>query len=229
MAISSKKSALASAFLIGALAFTGCGAADQAKDSVAAASESASQVSLDGIQTLVDDYTKALTDTTDLQNAVQSLESDKIDVITKLLDSIGDNTDNLKTVEDAVSNLSAEDKATLKEVLKDDANKLPQITDYSDMSDDQQLSLDFINLILAIGISQQNIEVTDDNNKVNVDELKPDGNTVNVPAKALADSSGESADGEQKFFSELPAIYVDGQWKINGKKYLENLEGLTLS
>lgn len=229
MAISSKKSALASVFLIGALAFTGCGAADQAKDSVAAASESANQVSLDGIQTLVDDYTKALTDTTDLQSSVQSLEADKLATITKVINSVGDNVENIKSIEDAVSGLSSDEKATLKEILKNDANKLPKITDYSDMSDDQQLSLDFINLILAIGLSQDNIEVTADNNKVNTDDLHLDGNTVNVPAKALADGIGESSTDEQKFFSELPAIYVDGQWKINGKKYLENLEGLTLS
>lgn len=221
MAISSKKSALASAFLIGALAFTGCGAADQAKDSVAVASESANQVSLDGVQTFADDYTKAMTQADNLEEKVSSYRNDEQFVAAMTAISSAEDSD-INAMQKAVEEMPQEQRDALKKLIDDDANPIKGIVDYGDMSDAEQITLVFTNMVLADTITGDASDINMDDNKLDLNSLSLDGTNVEVPMKAIQNITDNQDDKD--FFNKIPATYTDGSWELDGKKYYEGLK-----
>lgn len=219
MAISTKKSAIASAFLIGALAFTGCGAANDAKDVVSSAVESVKDVPTEGIQTFADDFTKAMTSNTDAESQIEKLVEDS-NFVAAMTTITGSDGEDIKAIEESVSKLSDEQKAALKKLSEGDLNKFKDITDYGDLNDDQKITLDFTNFILSSTISEEKTGDLADN-KINLDDLSLDGTRVEVPMKAIQELSDNQDDKD--FFSKVPAVYTDGTWKLDGEKYYENL------
>lgn len=223
MAISRPYSALASATLIAALALTGCGATSQkAQEAAPSASATTEQVSLDGIQTLADDYSKAITTKLDAQAIQSQLSEDEKKRFRGVFTGLSSQVKSVSDVENFITGLSPDKRDLLRKVLDSDTFKTSALIDYSNLDENQKLTLDFLNFTLEIGLVTENDEVKLENNTIDLSSLKPDGTQVEIPVKALADSA-TVPDSFKEFFNHIPAIYVDGHWKINGQKYLQKM------
>ncbi|MFW0183458.1 hypothetical protein ACN082_08125 [Rothia sp. CCM 9417] len=215
-----------SALLIGALAFTGCGAnPEKAQEAAASASASVAQANLNGVQTLADDYATAMTDVdpTALESALSADEQARF---TEIFSGADRDIETVADLEQFFSELSPEDQDLLRKVVSSDSLKIHDLIDYSDMDDNKKLTLDFLNFILVLGFTMDGTEISLDNNKINLDELSLDGTQVEIPVKALAETDS-ATESMKDFFNHIPVRYVDGAWKINGNKYLEKMDSIS--
>lgn len=226
MAFSRSYSALASALLIGSLTLTGCGASpEEAQKAVASASASVTQANLEGVQKLADDYATAMTSDIDPLTLQSQLTEDEKAGFASIFSGANSTIDTIADVEKFVSQLSPEDKATLRKVIDADSMDPNTLIDHGTMSDDKALTVDFLNLILHVGLVMEGDVANLDNNTINLEELSLEGNQVDIPVKALAELPA-STESMQEFFSHIPAVYVDGAWKIDGEKYLEKMDAI---
>lgn len=220
MAFSRSYSTLASALLVGILALTGCGAQTEEQQAAAAsASASAAQESLDGIQTLADEYATAIATPLDSESILNRLSDDEKSQLKDATSSM-DSSENSPGLENFVAALSPEAKKSLRKLVGSNSNNINDLFDYGSLNDDQKLALDFLNFSLQMSASQTVGDLNLSNNKIAVNDLTLDGTRVDIPVNVLANHE-LADDTEHDFFSQIPIIYVDGTWKIDGQKYLQ--------
>lgn len=236
MATYRSKTALTSAFLIGALAFAGCGAANDAADSAsnAAGSASASQGLTDEqkgqIETTLKDYFTTL--------ATAELPSEPPADIQEILSnvSVGSDFESLESTASALSSLSDEEKQKLDDYFKG-LDPTYDFIDRSDISIEQSIVLSVMTLSMgnvATSEDQSTIEtLTVDTDKVTFTE---DTATLSADAFLIGGSASsdpsDSADVEGNPFREGPGAMLDGtelkfengEWKIDAATYLKSLD-----
>lgn len=220
MASSRSYSALASALLIGTLTLTGCGSnTEKEQNAAATASASAAQANLEGIQTLADNYATAMTTPIDTEAVLGQLTDDEKNQLMNATGNVKDN-DNAGGIESFITALSPEAKNSLRKLVDLNSSNIHDLFDYNNLNDDQKLALDFLNFTLQTSTAQTAGEPNLSNNVIATDKLTLNGNHVDIPVNVLA--KHELADEtEHEFFSQIPAVYTDGQWKIDGQKYLQ--------
>lgn len=231
MAFSRSYSALASALLVGTLAFTGCGATntEKAQEAAASASASAAQASLDGIQTLADDYLTAMTTSVDSATVRASFSTEEQTKVSEALGKIDEKTKDGITaakLTEAIASLSQEEKDLLNKVFGAETHKAEPLIDYSNLNDDQKLALNFVDFALQLSLSTYSSGTDSADNKINTSELSLDGTRVEFPVAPIANLD-LLGDNGKTFFNSIPAVYVDGTWKIDGEKYLQKIDELS--
>ncbi|ORC16089.1 hypothetical protein A7979_05670 [Rothia nasimurium] len=235
MATYRSKTALTSAFLIGALAFAGCGAANDAADSAsnAAESASASQGLTDEqkgqVETTIKDYFTAL--------ATAEMPAEPPADIQEILSQVNSSADfeSLEGIASALSPLSDEDKQKLDDYVKG-LDPTYDLFDRSDISVEQSIVLSLVSLGMgnaATADDQESIAtITVDTDKVTFTE-----DTATLPADAFSIGGSASAESSESAvsgnpFTEGPGVIFDGtvlklengEWKIDAASYLKSLD-----
>lgn len=222
--MASKKLALTSLVLAGALAFAGCasGSSDTASDSsssvsaTAAATPTLSQADKDSLKEFVADYTNTLLTTNLLEG-----ESPK--------DALSDitNDDALRDIRNVSEMTAAFDKLPADKHQKamdyvEKNDPLYGMTDHEGMSDGEIFLNSFVNIAAAVGIESARAVgplPTEGMGSVDLEKVTFDENKATIPNSAINSASQSSNSNEDLQF--VDAIFVDGSWKLNGKASLD--------
>lgn len=239
MATYRSKTVLASALLVGALAFAGCGAANDATDSASKAADSASSALDQGLtdeqkgklEPAIKDYFKTI--------STAELPSEMPEDIQAILEKVDpdDDVKSTKNMADALSKLSEEDQQKLESYLKD-ADPSYDLFDRSGISTAESIVLSIMNMSLGSSLASSDLASVDtftvDTSKVEFNDktavTKADSFVLNASSSASPsdDTQSDSVD------EDSPALLFDGTtftfegdtWKIDAASFLGSLDKL---
>lgn len=216
MALKTTKSALASVLLIGALAFTGCGAANEAKDAATSAISSAptglTQENKDALQGFMGEYTTAMLTSNITENA------DGVQQLSDLMDTseISDANTTADVVK-YINELPDEERKKIMDFIEQ-TDPLYSMTYHEGMSEGQKFVNSFVNIIAAasleeLGLGSEPTETaaTLDMSQVTFDDAK---GTALVPNAALSTAAADQDPDDET--QQIDVIFKDGKWQLDG-------------